>query len=139
MKTYELARKLSEKELRDWLGEDPFFTEREGYEIYPDVVYPASLDFCEKVAEGKAELPTYVAITHKREIEAIHLEDPKIWKAVKDKMKKDFISKGGALRDRALEVARLVFTAMLREQSGTPIALRILGKNKEKWSLVNPN
>lgn len=136
MKAYNYAQKMTKRELEAWLGkaDAAHLLEHngDGFVLDPDVVYPAALAYLAEVAEGKVDLPTYI---DRGRQEAVRSISPETWLAVAN----GTYDGASDTRDGVIDTARRIFTAMLREQSGGPLALKIVKGESGKWKLANPN
>ena len=129
MKAYEMAQKMSKKELVSWLGKEDaeglIALGGDGFVLDPDVIYPATLFYLGKVSAGEIDLPSYIDPARQQAIRSITPEEWVNWA-------------GSGRRDVLIDTARRIFTALLREQNGGQLALKII-KGSEKWRLSNPN
>jgi len=90
------------------------------YDVSPSDLYPATIGYIKRCLAGLEELPPCV----ERFMLTLKSIQPKQWELALTP-KDEVADEDRNQRVQALELARLVFTAMLREESG-PIHLHIL-------------
>jgi len=111
--------------------EDRPGTDRDWFLLDPDIVYPVALEHLEKLVKKEIDTPSYLTrcVTDARKLPATAFDLAR--KGFSDK----FTQEERADRAGALEGARLVFTALLREQNGEPIGVHIIKGIKTDWKL----
>lgn len=122
---------LVERETREG-DEDAEIT---GYAFDGDAVYPAMVDYCRKIARDEVDIPQYVAL-YRADIKRLPQSawDDALIPYGEHADESPGISRARATeRNQALELARLVWTAYAREQTGGPIRVHVL--NQPQWKL----
>jgi len=139
MKALEVATKSKEK-----------FEGYDSFDIEPGVMYPAAIEHCTRLQASFAKLKEGTPLTAKDEpIPAYLRPNPMNYVQRLPANAKDFATMpfetAGALpaeeqlvRDFTLETARLVFTAILREENGRAVHVHILAADGA-WRLCNGN
>lgn len=100
------------------------------YAADPDVMYPAALDYAQSLMAPDSSVPMYVQ-QHVAKLRGDSLPES-AWDAARGPSD-ELTARQREHRAAALEGARLIFTAMLREQNGGPIGLHIL--KSDRWRL----
>lgn len=100
------------------------------YAVDPDVVYPAALEYAQSLLEDGASVPMYLQ-QHVAGLRAADLSDSAWDNALEPS--EGLTAKRREDRATVLEAARLIFTALLREQSGGPVGVHILAN--DRWRL----
>ncbi len=101
---------------------------RDWYAVDPKITYPAAIAFIKRVRAGTITTPKFLVDTLIR-ISAVETE----YFALALKPASECPVDLRPIRGKALEAARIVFTAMMRKENGRPIGVHIL-KN-EDWRL----
>lgn len=100
-----------------------------GYAVDPDVMYPAMVDYCRKLADGTVDPPSYVAMYRAdiRKLPAGVWDDALVDTNahVSNDGRPGIPAERAREYNQAVELCRLVFTALLREQAGGPIRIHI--------------
>ena len=91
------------------------------YAAEPGVIYPNTIDFIVEFLTSGEAAPEFLLQT----MMAAKNVDAKDWELAKKPLQK-CPPERRAGRGAALEIARLIFTALLRVQNGRPIGLHIL-------------
>lgn len=119
MKTLDLVT-VEEREVADvdWYAADP------------DVMYPAALEYAQSLLAPDASVPMYVQ-QHVAKLRGDSLPES-AWTAALAPAD-ELTARQREHRAAALEGARLIFTALLREQNGGPIGLHIT--KSDRWRL----
>jgi len=105
--------------------------EWEWFQVSPDDLYPATLDYIAEMLSGKELVPSYL----RKEMEAARKLPAKAWECARQHREDTFWPALLGIRAAALEHARRVFTAILRAEHDAPIALHITADPTGKWKL----
>lgn len=99
-----------------------------GYEVDPDLVYPIALRHLRAIIRGDAEYPDYLV----RHVEPARALPESAFAAALLPLR--HVPAGQhADRRQALESARLVYTSLLKRQTGKRIGVKIL--RRDRWVL----
>ena len=98
------------------------------FQVDPDVVYPVALTMVQRMVAGEEPTPSYCTrhITDAKRLapDAFELAAQPLTGCPMERR---------ADRAGAIEAARLVFSALLREQNGGPIGVHII--RRDRWKL----
>ena len=101
--------------------EDRPGADRQWFVVHPGDLYPMALEFLLECRHGERQFPTYVSPRHLDTVRGIP-EETWIWAT---RHPSNLYQDERAHRERLLETARLVFTAMLHHREGAPIGVHI--------------
>lgn len=105
---------------------DPAF---DWYSVDPDVVYPAVIRYIREILAG-SEVPPRVVTMYLAPARVLPAD---VWDIAQVHLRSHASRREE--RSEALELVRLVFTALLREENRRPIGLHILSTTEETWKL----
>jgi len=101
---------------------------RNWFQVDPDVVYPRTIRYIRQLVSGELENPMCISLY----MAPIRALPASAW-SLAGLAKGETAPGDLKMRETALELVRLVFTAVLRDQVGESIGLRIL--KRERWRL----
>jgi hypothetical protein len=127
MRVFDIAR----PDERDHITALAVDEQRDRWEVDPDEMYPAAIEYARSLLEPNADVPMYLR-QHVDGLREVVGSSKTIWGHALQPAS-DLTPSQRSDRAQVLEFARLIFTALLREQNGAPIGLHIT--RNDAWRL----